>query len=96
MLDEDKEDPDSHKAGKVIISHQKKFPEGIPKLPKPWELCGEQANEHWIKMWNDWKSGENEECLQHGLPSQREEEIQNGTMKTLSSGIINGTLKEWT
>lgn len=30
-------------------------------IPMPWQLHGKEANKHWIKVWNNWKSGKTKE-----------------------------------
>ena len=69
----DEEDPDSYNAGKVIAHRRVR---DYPEMPKPWDLRGHAANEYWIKIWDDWKSGETERRLRLGLPSPWEEAIE--------------------
>jgi hypothetical protein len=65
ILDEvDDEDTEDFEISSLVV-HKVKFKRmpGGPKLPRPWELHRKQSDEYWQKVYDDWKSGENEHRL---------------------------------
>src|SRR6266849_3179194 len=63
ILDEADEDAEDYEISSLVTHKiKKRIPEG-PKLPHPWELCRKQSDEYWQKVYEDWKSGENERRL---------------------------------
>jgi hypothetical protein len=97
--DEEPEDEDEfdniqdHEISRIAAYKVLKVREG-PKIPHPWELRGKQCNEYWQKVYENWKSGENEKRLQKiSLPNGKKRFAN--FMKTLSFGTIVGITTTW-
>jgi hypothetical protein len=79
--DEEPEDEDEfdsiqdHEISRIAAYKVLKVREG-PKIPHPWELRGKQCDEYWQKVYENWKSGENEKRLQENIPSEWEKAIR--------------------
>ena len=78
ILDEDEEDEqlfDEHQNRLVAKVARKTRQREGPDIKRPWELRGEEADEYWLSIYEDWKSGETARRAAANLPSYWEKAI---------------------